>query len=187
MAQEAEVAGADRQQGELPTAEEVLANPSDQEALELGSRRTVTITNQSTSRTYRWWKRHISMSVPHVTCRDHLAVIANERTFLGYLRTAQAFAMVGVILAQVFRLNHSLHPNPHLGFFVVGVPLSCVCHGAAVLVSGIGALRFIRHQKTMARGYSLSGGWELTSIGMLTTLILLSIFLLTLIISIDKG
>ncbi|KIW26293.1 uncharacterized protein PV07_09398 [Cladophialophora immunda] len=184
MAKEAQEADGDQQHGHLPTAGEVLANPSDQEALELGSRLTATTTNQSSSRASRWWKRHVSMSVPHVACRDHLA---NERTFLGYLRTAQAFAMVGVVIAQFFRLNHSLHPNTNLGFFVVGVPLSCVCHGSAILISGLGALRFIRCQKAMARGYALSGGWEMTCIGMLTTLILLSIFLLTLIISIEKG
>ncbi|KIX97786.1 uncharacterized protein Z520_06564 [Fonsecaea multimorphosa CBS 102226] len=183
MARESKEADSDQQHSELPTASEVLANPSDQEALELGLQLRATTTSQSTSKAYRWWKRHISMSVPHVTCRDHLA---NERTFLGYLRTAQAFAMVGVVIAQVFRLNHSLHPNPHLGFFVVGVPLSCVCHGSAILISGLGAFRFIRYQKAMARGYALSGGWEMTCIGMLTTLVLISIFLLTLIISVDQ-
>ncbi|EXJ53590.1 uncharacterized protein A1O5_13157 [Cladophialophora psammophila CBS 110553] len=101
--------------------------------------------------------------------------------------TTWAFAMVGVIIAQFFRLNHSLEPNPHLGFFLVGVPLSCVCHASAILISGLGALRFIRYQKAMARGDALSGGWEMTCIGVLTTLILVTTFLLTLIISVKNG
>jgi hypothetical protein len=79
--------------------------------------------------------------------------------------------MVGVIIAQLTRLQHSLHPNPVIGFFVVSVPLSCVCHASAVLISAFGAIRFLRLQKEMARGYAIAGGWELKCVGTLTTLV----------------
>ncbi len=109
--------------------------------------------------------------------------------------------MLGVIIAQVMRLQHTLNPNPVLGFFVVSVPLSCVCQGSAIAISALGAIRFIRYQKEMARRYAVSGGWEIMSVGTLGALVspsvvmkcaanqlqvLLCIFLLSLIITIDK-
>lgn len=97
--------------------------------------------------------------------------LANERTYLGYLRTAQAFAILGAVTAQVLRLQHSLAPNPVIGFFVVSVPLACVCHGTAIIISTLGALRFFRLQREMARGYAVVGGWEVKCVGALTTLV----------------
>lgn len=79
--------------------------------------------------------------------------------------------MLGVIIAQVMRLQHSLNPNPIIGFFVISVPLSCVCHGAAIAVSLFGALRFLRYQKEMTRGYAVSGGWEIKCVGTLASLV----------------
>jgi len=79
--------------------------------------------------------------------------------------------MLGVIIAQVMRLQHSLNPNPVLGYFVVSIPLSSVCHGSAIAVSAFGAIRFFRYQREMARGYAVCGGWEIKAIGTLTTLV----------------
>lgn len=79
--------------------------------------------------------------------------------------------MMGVIIAQMMRLQHSLHPNPDIGFFVVSVPLSVVCHGSAILISVLGAIRFFHWQKEMDRGHSLVGGWELHSVGVLCILV----------------
>lgn len=69
------------------------------------------------------------------------------------------------------RLQHSLAPSPIIGFFVISIPLSCVCHGTAIVITALGALRFLRCQKEMARGYALAGGWEIKCIGTLTTLV----------------
>ncbi|EXJ79049.1 hypothetical protein A1O3_08550 [Capronia epimyces CBS 606.96] len=172
-------------------AQRTLANPSEQEALELDltlsrslALQSVPSTTQSESKLSRWWRRHIVIGVPHTKCRDHLA---NERTYLSYVRTGQAFAVLGVIVAQVLRIQHSLAPNPIIGFFVVSVPLSCVCLGTAIVISTLGALRFLRCQKEMARGYAVSGGWEIKCIGTLTTLVILSMFVLVLAITIEKG
>ncbi|KAL6250273.1 hypothetical protein RBB50_002574 [Rhinocladiella similis] len=185
------MAEANEDHGELPPARYTLSIQSDREALELGHAQangtlplTTVVTNQSTPRALRWWRRHVSMGVPHVKCRDHLA---NERTFLGYLRTGQAFAMLGVIIAQVMRLQHSIAPNPVLGYFAISVPLSSVCHATAIAVSVVGAIRFFRYQKEMARGFAVSGGWEIKTVGTLATMVMLSMFCLALAITIEKG
>lgn len=86
---------------------------------------------------------------------------ANERTFLGYLRSSQMFSMMGVFVAQFFRLQHSLSPDPVFGFHVVSIPLSSVFHIAAILLILIGTVRFLKLQKTMAMGKAIAGGWEI--------------------------
>lgn len=97
--------------------------------------------------------------------------IANERTALGWIRTAQGFAMLGVIIAQVSRLTHSLNPDPELGFFVVSVPLSSVCHTMALLITSLGCYRFLHWQAEMARGSAISSGWEITVASVLSFLV----------------
>ncbi|KIW42652.1 uncharacterized protein PV06_06180 [Exophiala oligosperma] len=185
------MAEANEHHGDLPPARHTLSIHSDREALELDHAQangfpplTTVVTNQSTPRALRWWRRHISLGVPHVKCRDHLA---NERTFLGYLRTGQAFAMLGVIIAQVMRLQHSITPDPVLGYFAVSVPLSSACHASAIAVSLLGAIRFFRYQKEMARGYAVCGGWEIKTVGTLATMVILSMICLVLAITIEKG
>lgn len=96
---------------------------------------------------------------------------ALERTFLGYLRTSLALSMLGVIIAQLFRLNHSASPDPVLGFFVVGVPLATVCNATAMVVIVLGAYRFWRQQSAMVRGKIYAGGWEILTIGALIALV----------------
>ncbi|KAL2415741.1 hypothetical protein ABEF95_001724 [Exophiala dermatitidis] len=177
--------------GSLPCAQRMLADASQQEALNLDPNLcrpfpalSTTSTNKGRNKLTRWWRRHVGMAVPHAKCRDHLA---NERTFLGYLRTSQAFAVLGVVTAQVMRLQHSLAPSPIIGFFVISIPLSCVCHGTAIVITALGALRFLRCQKEMARGYALAGGWEIKCIGTLTTLVIFCMFVLVLAITIEKS
>lgn len=69
--------------------------------------------------------------------------------------------MLGIFIAQLFRLGHSPTPNPTFGFFVAGVPLSSICQGMAIVVLTIGCERFFKLQKTMALGKATSGGWEI--------------------------
>lgn len=96
---------------------------------------------------------------------------ANERTALGYIRTAQAFAMLGVVIAQVMRLNASSSPDPVLGFLVVSVPLSAICHVMALVITCLGFYRFLHWQAELARGRALSGGWEMMTIFVLSILV----------------
>lgn len=128
----------------------------------------------------RWWAGHISATVPHDACRDHLGTVqsiswmlhcadqttlANERTFLGYLRTSLALSMLGIVIAQLFRLQHTIDPSHTFGYFVLGKPLAAILEGAAMATALVGARRFWRQQMAMMRGNCLAGGWELVAIG----------------------
>lgn len=50
------------------------------------------------------------------------------------------------------------------GFIVLGIPLSCTCTGAAIVVNLLGTYRFWRQQNAMLRGKILGGGWELLAV-----------------------
>jgi len=76
--------------------------------------------------------------------------------------------MMGVIISQVMRLMHSPTPNPVLGYYVTSVPLAAICHSTALLISVMGAARYFRVQKEAARGNAVSGGWEISVIGILS-------------------
>ncbi|GAB7363525.1 hypothetical protein MBLNU230_g3794t1 [Neophaeotheca triangularis] len=104
----------------------------------------------------QFWRHQIQLSVPHVDCRDHLA---NERTFLGYLRTSVALAIIGAVIAQLYRLQNPL-PEAGFGYYGVGRPLSAVFHCSALGVTLMGAWRFWQQQSAMAVGKVHAGGWE---------------------------
>ena len=97
--------------------------------------------------------------------------VALERTYLGYFRTSIAFSILGVTIAQLFRLQKPAAPNLRFGFFVLGIPLACACIGAALLVVVLGAYRFWRQQNALARGKVHAGGWELNFIALATALV----------------
>jgi uncharacterized membrane protein YidH (DUF202 family) len=86
---------------------------------------------------------------------------------LGYLRTSITFAIQGILIAQLFHLQHTQHPNRSLGFYVLGVPLSAICLLCATLIACLGGYRFWRNQNAMARGKANAGGWEIYTVGML--------------------
>ncbi|KAJ4288159.1 hypothetical protein N0V90_012176 [Kalmusia sp. IMI 367209] len=115
-----------------------------------------------------FWKRHVSVTIDEGAHRDHLAL---ERTFLGYLRTSLALAMTGVITAQLFRLQHSISPNPTIGYFILGMPLAASFMVSGMVVLLIGAYRFWRQQGAMIRGKVYTGGWEITGIMVLSILV----------------
>ncbi|KAH8679881.1 hypothetical protein BGZ60DRAFT_369765, partial [Tricladium varicosporioides] len=102
--------------------------------------------------------------------------IALERTFLGYLRTSLALSMMGILVAQLFRLQHSPTPNFHFGFFILGKPLSCVCQGFAIYTLVIGAFRTWRSQNAIVRGKAISGGFEIVALALGICIFLLLFF-----------
>ncbi|KAF7195206.1 hypothetical protein HII31_03412 [Pseudocercospora fuligena] len=106
----------------------------------------------------KFWRHHVRIDVPHVDCRDHLA---NERTFLGYLRTSVPLSMLGTITAQLYRLQHSPTPNPVFGYFVLSKPISGILQCLALAMVLLGAIRYFRQQAAMARGMVHAGGWEI--------------------------
>ncbi len=79
--------------------------------------------------------------------------------------------MLGVVIAQLFRLQHTIKPEPSIGFYVIGVPLATVCNGAAVVVVLLGAYRFWRQQNALIRGKIHAGGWDLNLIGLVVLLV----------------
>lgn len=149
----------------------------------------------------RFWWAHISIRVPRKQNRDHFGIfslsitvyieikidanerIALERTYLAYMRTSLTFAMVGVLIAQLFSLNHAVVHNADFGFHRVGKPLACVCHLLAVLVAVAGAFRFWRQQHALARGRVHAGGREVNFIGLVSAAVVAVIFVLVIMIS----
>ncbi|KAL6704757.1 hypothetical protein ACN47E_007678 [Coniothyrium glycines] len=107
------------------------------------------------------WTAHMSPVVDQGALRDHLAL---ERTFLAYLRSSLLLVMTGVLIAQLFRLQHSASPDPVFGFYAVGKGLSVAFIGAGVMVVGVGAVRFWRLQGALLRGKAVAGGWEVNSV-----------------------
>jgi len=72
--------------------------------------------------------------------------------------------MIGVIIAQLFRLQHHSNPHPNFGFFVLGTPLAATFIAFGMLVLLVGAVRFWRCQNALVRGKAVAGGWELVFI-----------------------
>jgi uncharacterized membrane protein YidH (DUF202 family) len=79
--------------------------------------------------------------------------------------------MTGVIIAQLFRIQRALHPDPEIGFYVIGKPLSVTFIGMAIFVLLVGTMRFWRLQDALVRGKALAGGWEIFVIMALSALV----------------
>lgn len=79
--------------------------------------------------------------------------------------------MTGVIIAQLFRVQHAANPNPEIGFYVIGEPLSAAFISMAIFVLLVGAIRFWRLQDALVRGKALAGGWEVFVIMGLSALV----------------
>ncbi|KAG9233166.1 hypothetical protein BJ875DRAFT_379163, partial [Amylocarpus encephaloides] len=109
---------------------------------------------------------------------------ALERTFLGYLRTSLALSMMGILIAQLFRLQHTPNPNTHIGFYVLGKPLSCTCQGAAIYALAIGSFRTWRSQNAMVRGKAISGGFEIVALAVGLLMLLMTLFVLLITVNI---
>lgn len=79
--------------------------------------------------------------------------------------------MLGVIVAQLYRLQHSPSPDPTFGYFVLATPLSCILHVSAACVTLLGCVRFFRQQHAMAIGKVRAGGLEIMIIGVYVLLV----------------
>lgn len=79
--------------------------------------------------------------------------------------------MAGVTIAQLFRLQHTANPDPSIGFYVIGLPLSVAFISLAIVVLLIGAFRFWKLQQALCKGVAHSGGWEVVTIMGLSALV----------------
>jgi len=73
--------------------------------------------------------------------------------------------MIGVTVAQLFRLQHAPNPSSIFGFYVLGKPLACICQGSAIYSLLLGAYRSWRHQHAIVRGKAIAGGLEVFLLG----------------------
>ncbi|UZP40607.1 hypothetical protein NXS19_008423 [Fusarium pseudograminearum] len=131
----------------------------------------------------RFWKDYVSCEVDLSASRDHLA---NERTFLGYLRTSVMMSMVGTMVAQLFTLSHEGHHAKTFGYFITGKPLALTCYGFSIGTILLGAVRTWRHQRIMMSGKALVGGFEIHVLGICSMTLLLVFFSFLLSIDIVK-
>lgn len=115
-----------------------------------------------------FWRKEVSLLVEPKAARDHLA---NERTFLAWLKTSVILSMMGVLTAQLFVLQPTHLPPTDLSFSVLGIPLASLCQTAALVNICIGAYRFWRHQSTLAIGQAYVGGPGLSICGGLIILV----------------
>lgn len=108
----------------------------------------------------------------YCACRLLLNVYAaNERTYLAYLRTSVMLSMVGIIITQLFRIEHVPSPSDRISYHDVGKPLGAAFQVAAMAQSALAFIRYLRQQMSMARGKVLANGWELQMIGVGTLLV----------------
>ena len=78
-----------------------------------------------------------------------------------------ALTMIGVFIAQFFRLQHAEQPNMVFGYYVLGIPLAVICIGGSMVILALGVYRFWRQQNAMLRGKVHAGGWETSAVGLL--------------------
>ncbi|KAF7184937.1 hypothetical protein HII31_13749 [Pseudocercospora fuligena] len=121
----------------------------------------------------QWWSLHIAPEVPEAQCRDHFAL---ERTFLAYVRTASAFAQIGVTIAQLFKLTReSLDLSPAV--WRLGHALGPTAQCFAMVIILVGAFRCSRQQGRIAHhGISKPpGNMVLLLSGLLLIFVILSL------------
>ncbi|KAF3807500.1 hypothetical protein GCG54_00000029 [Colletotrichum gloeosporioides] len=142
----------------------------------LGSSAHEPISPKKQSFVRRFWSEQISIVVDFDSCRDHLAL---ERTFLAYLRTGVATAILGTIVAQLFALQQA---DSGFGYSMLGKPLATVCYGLSICTTLLGACRAWRLQNAMLRGKAIAGGFEVTSlaVGFLALVLIFFGFLIAL-------
>ncbi|KAI8147540.1 hypothetical protein BJV82DRAFT_595935 [Fennellomyces sp. T-0311] len=80
--------------------------------------------------------------------RDHLA---NERTYLAWLRSSLSTISVGVGITQLFRLDRAVEHDPHLQTWGRPVGLMFIC--MAMIFLCFGFVRYFHSQTTMTKGY----------------------------------
>lgn len=88
-----------------------------------------------------------------VSATDYLA---NERTFLAYLRTAVAAIGFGFVIARFSVLLHEAVAVAHVPYHdsAVSTPLGVVMVVAGVLIGAWGAARYVRVARALALGES---------------------------------
>ncbi|KAE8132019.1 hypothetical protein BDV38DRAFT_262600 [Aspergillus pseudotamarii] len=119
-----------------------VVNDAPQEDSRVPDRSDGIHTMQDSNRLRKWWLTEIR---PEVAAedgdpRDFLAL---ERTFLAYVRTANALASFAIVAAQLFILHHDS--------VVAGKVLACLSLAFAIYIQLMGAMRYFRQQRSLQR------------------------------------
>ncbi|KAI4262728.1 MAG: hypothetical protein L6R42_002100 [Xanthoria sp. 1 TBL-2021] len=103
-----------------------------------------------------WWSNNIYLSLPHSSNEDPTRIhdprdyLALERNFLAHIRTANALALFGVALVQLFRLGKEDSK--------AGLALGATCAGGGMIIALAGAYRYFLLQSRLRRGKAAAGG-----------------------------
>jgi uncharacterized membrane protein YidH (DUF202 family) len=105
-----------------------------------------------------FWSKSIRLIIHENECRDHFAL---ERTYLAYVRTASAFAQVGVAVAQLFRLNTANSGEILPSSLKIGNVMGAATEGIAIVVMLTGSIYFLKQQHALVKGGIISRGWDI--------------------------
>lgn len=83
--------------------------------------------------------------------------VALERTFLAFIRTANAFAQAGVAIAWLFRINDSVAASQDTSSLHAGKAIGAATVCVAIVVALSGAGFFMSQQKHISRGFITAG------------------------------
>ena len=117
-------------------------------------------------------QRRISTYEPFIHDANPL-LLANERTYLAYLRTSSAFATLGTTVRQLFLLQNQ-NGSSSTASSPYGQIMAIACLSFAAIVALSGAFRFWRQQNAMARAKVHAGGWEVCTAGLAGLVVSLS-------------
>jgi uncharacterized membrane protein YidH (DUF202 family) len=127
-----------------------------------------------------WWLHNIDVKLSYDLAgsstkddpRDHLAL---ERTFLAYIRTSNAFVLLGVVIVQLFILADANRTT--------GIVLAILILAIAILMTMLACARFFYQQKLLLRGRTTAGGWDVILIWASTVGLCLGLFVAILVSS----
>jgi uncharacterized membrane protein YidH (DUF202 family) len=127
-----------------------------------------------------WWLHNIDVKLSYDLAgsstkddpRDHLAL---ERTFLAYIRTSNAFVLLGVVTVQLFILANANRTT--------GIVLAVLVFATATLMAMLACARFFYQQRLLVRGRTTAGGWDIILIWASTAGLCLGLFVAVLVSS----
>jgi len=138
----------------------------------------------------RWERSHLELVLENKqsVARDHLA---NERTYLAWLRTSLSFASIGVAITQLFRLSTTIQPGDTPRGFAqlrrLGRPLGATFIGIAVLVLVLGVHRYFTSQYWMTKGKFPASRGAVLLLSLIGAAVTLIAFIIVIIIDPDLG
>jgi uncharacterized membrane protein YidH (DUF202 family) len=127
-----------------------------------------------------WWLHNIDVKLSYDLAgsstkddpRDHLAL---ERTFLAYIRTSNAFVLLGVVIVQLFILADANRTT--------GIVLAVFVLAIAIMVVMLACARFFYQQNLLLRGRTTASGWDVILIWASTVGLCLGLFVAVLVSS----